>query len=80
LIQGTKNFHKVIFTIYNLGISRDIGAALTRYCIRQRSIESGLRKISQPLIEEFAGELERKCAEWKHSVIKLIFLKLMRKI
>ncbi|CAK5055691.1 unnamed protein product [Meloidogyne enterolobii] len=50
------------------GISRDIGAALTRYCIRQRSIESGLRKISQPLIEEFAGELEKKCAEWKHSL------------
>lgn len=51
------------------GISRDIGAALTRYCIRQRSIESGLRKISQPLIEEFAGELERKCADWKHSLV-----------
>uniref|UniRef100_A0A915LSJ4 IMD domain-containing protein n=1 Tax=Meloidogyne javanica TaxID=6303 RepID=A0A915LSJ4_MELJA len=50
------------------GISRDIGAALTRYCIRQRSIESGLRKISQPLIGEFASELERKCAEWKHSL------------
>uniref|UniRef100_A0A1I8AYH2 IMD domain-containing protein n=1 Tax=Meloidogyne hapla TaxID=6305 RepID=A0A1I8AYH2_MELHA len=67
-LQTVSDCANNVNAICNIGISRDIGAALTRYCIRQRSIESKLRKISQPLIGEFTIELERKCAEWKHSL------------
>jgi len=50
------------------GISRDIGAALTRFCIRQRSIEAALRSLGQSLQSQFAVDLERKCADWRLSV------------
>ncbi|KAF7638663.1 IMD domain-containing protein [Meloidogyne graminicola] len=53
------------------GISRDIGGVLTRYCIRQRSIENSLRKVSQSLIGDFANELQLKCSEWKNSLTEV---------
>lgn len=53
------------------GISRDIGAALTRFCIRQRAVGQGLRAWGQSLNGQFSVDLERKCGEWRQTVRRM---------
>uniref|UniRef100_A0A0K0EEI8 IMD domain-containing protein n=1 Tax=Strongyloides stercoralis TaxID=6248 RepID=A0A0K0EEI8_STRER len=42
------------------GASKDIGADLTRFCLRQRSFESHLKSLASSLTEHFIGDLEKK--------------------
>uniref|UniRef100_A0A0N4Z2M1 IMD domain-containing protein n=1 Tax=Parastrongyloides trichosuri TaxID=131310 RepID=A0A0N4Z2M1_PARTI len=42
------------------GASRDIGADLTRYCLRQRSFENHIKELAASLTENFIGDIEKK--------------------
>lgn len=53
------------------GASRDIGAALTRFCLRQRTLQSDLKHLSTAINDGFCAPLERKSAEWKQSAADL---------
>ncbi|CAD5209493.1 unnamed protein product [Bursaphelenchus xylophilus] len=52
------------------GASRDIGAALTRFCLRQRTLQSDMKRLSN-IISNFCPTLDRKAAEWKQLVADL---------
>uniref|UniRef100_A0A7E4VGG6 IMD domain-containing protein n=1 Tax=Panagrellus redivivus TaxID=6233 RepID=A0A7E4VGG6_PANRE len=53
------------------GASRDIGASLTRFCMRQRSIESHLRKLATALNTDFCDAMDKKGDEWKKHVSEI---------
>uniref|UniRef100_A0A915DD39 IMD domain-containing protein n=1 Tax=Ditylenchus dipsaci TaxID=166011 RepID=A0A915DD39_9BILA len=50
------------------GASRDIGAALTRFCLRQKSLENLIRSLATALTDQFVVCLEKKSVEWKQRV------------
>lgn len=52
----------------NIGASRDIGAALTRFCLRQKSIENCIRSLATALSDQFAPNLEKKSVEWRQRI------------
>ncbi|KAK2847942.1 hypothetical protein Q7C36_009624 [Tachysurus vachellii] len=47
------------------GATRDIGSALTRMCMRHRSIEAKLRHFTNALMEKLVTPLQDKIEEWK---------------
>ncbi|XP_070604383.1 protein MTSS 1 isoform X6 [Erythrolamprus reginae] len=47
------------------GATREIGSALTRMCMRHRSIESKLRQFSSALIDCLINPLQEQMEEWK---------------
>lgn len=47
------------------GATKDIGSALTRMCMRHRSIESKLKLFTTALSESLISPLEQKMEEWK---------------
>ncbi|KAJ8291038.1 hypothetical protein GJAV_G00020700 [Gymnothorax javanicus] len=47
------------------GGARDIGSALTRMCMRHRSIEAKLRQFSMALIDCLINPLQEQMEEWK---------------
>uniref|UniRef100_W5LL31 MTSS I-BAR domain containing 2a n=2 Tax=Astyanax mexicanus TaxID=7994 RepID=W5LL31_ASTMX len=47
------------------GATRDIGSALTRMCMRHRSIEAKLRHFTNALMERLITPLQDKIEEWK---------------
>ncbi|XP_064298185.1 protein MTSS 1 isoform X9 [Phalacrocorax carbo] len=51
-------------TIWDSG-TREIGSALTRMCMRHRSIESKLRQFSSALIDCLINPLQEQMEEWK---------------
>lgn len=53
------------------GATRDVGACLTRVCMRQRSIENRLRGLADSLTDELAMSLQSKCAHWKQRVTEM---------
>uniref|UniRef100_S4R984 MTSS I-BAR domain containing 1 n=1 Tax=Petromyzon marinus TaxID=7757 RepID=S4R984_PETMA len=53
------------------GSTREIGSALTRVCIRHRSIESKLRQVSTALMESLVSPLQEKIEDWKRSANQL---------
>ncbi|XP_042631385.1 protein MTSS 2-like isoform X2 [Cyprinus carpio] len=53
------------------GATRDIGSALTRMCMRHRSIEAKLRHFSNALMEKMIGPLQDKIEEWKKTAALL---------
>ncbi|XP_078732045.1 protein MTSS 2-like isoform X6 [Lampetra fluviatilis] len=53
------------------GSTREIGSALTRVCIRHRSIESKLRQVSTALMESLVSPLQDKIEDWKRSANQL---------
>nr|XP_047906399.1 protein MTSS 1 isoform X7 [Anser cygnoides] len=57
--RGWSDFH--ILT----GGTREIGSALTRMCMRHRSIESKLRQFSSALIDCLINPLQEQMEEWK---------------
>uniref|UniRef100_A0A0N5C8H3 IMD domain-containing protein n=1 Tax=Strongyloides papillosus TaxID=174720 RepID=A0A0N5C8H3_STREA len=61
--------------------SRDIGADLTRFCLRQRSFESHIKSLSSSLAEHFIGDLEKKApiSKTKYSDIERKYGKLFKK-
>ncbi|XP_052388193.1 protein MTSS 2-like isoform X4 [Carassius gibelio] len=53
------------------GATRDIGSALTRMCMRHRSIEAKLRYFSNALMEKMIAPLQDKIEEWKKTAALL---------
>ncbi|XP_051513327.1 protein MTSS 2-like isoform X2 [Myxocyprinus asiaticus] len=53
------------------GATRDIGSALTRMCMRHRSIEAKLRHFANALMEKMIGPLQDKIEEWKKTTALL---------
>ncbi|XP_014898252.1 metastasis suppressor protein 1-like isoform X7 [Poecilia latipinna] len=50
------------------GGTRDIGSALTRMCMRHRSIEAKLRQFSMCFLEGLINPLQEQMEEWKRGV------------
>ncbi|TRY85216.1 hypothetical protein DNTS_009261 [Danionella cerebrum] len=53
------------------GATRDIGSALTRMCMRHRSIEAKLRHFTNALMEKMIAPLQDKIEEWKKTAAVL---------
>ncbi|XP_049588851.1 protein MTSS 1 isoform X2 [Syngnathus scovelli] len=53
------------------GATKEIGSALTRMCMRQRSIESKLKLFTTALSESLITPLELKMEEWKKAASQL---------
>lgn len=53
------------------GATRDIGACLTRVCMRQRSIENRLRSFVDSLTDELAMTLQNKSTHWKQRTMEM---------
>nr|XP_032816709.1 protein MTSS 2 isoform X2 [Petromyzon marinus] len=53
------------------GATRDIGSALTRMCMRHRSIETKLAHFTQALASNLLGPLQEKLEEWKKTAAQL---------
>nr|XP_055029464.1 MTSS I-BAR domain containing 2a isoform X1 [Misgurnus anguillicaudatus] len=53
------------------GATRDIGSALTRMCMRHRSIEAKLRHFTNALMEKMIVPLQDKIEEWKKTAALL---------
>ncbi|XP_058384212.1 protein MTSS 2 isoform X2 [Diceros bicornis minor] len=54
-----------------LGATRDIGSALTRMCMRHRSIETKLRQFTNALLESLINPLQERIEDWKKSANQL---------
>ncbi|CAL8323651.1 unnamed protein product [Gadus morhua 'NCC'] len=53
------------------GATRDIGSALTRMCMRHRSIETKLRHLTNALMEGMVTPLQDRMEEWKKTANQL---------
>uniref|UniRef100_A0A8C5GZI8 MTSS1-like protein n=1 Tax=Gouania willdenowi TaxID=441366 RepID=A0A8C5GZI8_GOUWI len=53
------------------GATRDIGSALTRMCMRHRSIEAKLRQFTNALMESLIVPLQDKIEDWKKTANQL---------
>ncbi|XP_044289946.1 protein MTSS 2 isoform X2 [Varanus komodoensis] len=53
------------------GATRDIGSALTRMCMRHRSIEAKLRQFTNALVESLINPLQDRIEDWKKSANQL---------
>ncbi|XP_061577389.1 MTSS I-BAR domain containing 2a isoform X2 [Cololabis saira] len=53
------------------GATRDIGSALTRMCMRHRSIETKLRHFTNILMEGLVTPLQDRMEEWKKTAYQL---------
>ncbi|XP_041096122.1 protein MTSS 1-like [Polyodon spathula] len=50
---------------FHFGATKEIGSALTRMCMRHRSIESKLKLFTSALTDNLINPLELKIEEWK---------------
>uniref|UniRef100_A0A3Q4BK33 IMD domain-containing protein n=1 Tax=Mola mola TaxID=94237 RepID=A0A3Q4BK33_MOLML len=65
-------FHHMNLTFFVFpGATRDIGSALTRMCMRHRSIEAKLRQFTNALMESLIAPLQDKIEDWKKSANQL---------
>ncbi|XP_038590807.1 protein MTSS 2-like [Micropterus salmoides] len=53
------------------GATRDVGSALTRMCMRHRSIETKLRHFTNALMEGLVTPLQDRIEEWKKTANQL---------
>ncbi|NWW77718.1 MTSS1 protein, partial [Climacteris rufus] len=53
------------------GATRDIGSALTRMCMRHRSIEAKLRQFTNALMESLINPLQDRIEDWKKTANQL---------
>ncbi|XP_051557930.1 protein MTSS 2-like isoform X2 [Myxocyprinus asiaticus] len=53
------------------GATRDIGSALTRMCMRHRSIEAKLRHFTNALMESLITPLQDRIEDWKKTAYQL---------
>ncbi|CAL9691002.1 unnamed protein product [Knipowitschia caucasica] len=53
------------------GATRDLGFALSRVCVRQRGIESRLRRFSMLMLESLINPLQEQMDEWRRSTTAL---------
>ncbi|XP_063169258.1 protein MTSS 2 isoform X2 [Candoia aspera] len=65
-------FQKVADVATNArGATRDIGSALTRMCMRHRSIETKLRQFTSALMESLISPLQERIEDWKKTANQL---------
>ncbi|XP_014671553.1 PREDICTED: MTSS1-like protein [Priapulus caudatus] len=66
------SFQKVADMATNTkGATRDIGTALTRLCMRQRSIEAKMRQFTTAVVENLVGPLQDRMEDWKKMAAQL---------
>ena len=53
------------------GGTRDMGACLTRMCMRQRSVENRLRAFADSLTDELVVAIQNKCGYWKQRTAEM---------
>ncbi|CAL1546265.1 unnamed protein product [Lymnaea stagnalis] len=53
------------------GATREIGSALTRLCMRHRSIESHLKVLTSSILDNLVAPLQEKLEDWKKVVAQL---------
>ncbi|XP_059156664.1 uncharacterized protein LOC131941431 isoform X2 [Physella acuta] len=53
------------------GATREIGSALTRLCMRHRSIESHLKLLTSSILDNLVTPLQEKLEDWKKAVAQL---------
>ncbi|XP_060071624.1 protein MTSS 2-like isoform X2 [Ylistrum balloti] len=53
------------------GATKDIGSALTRLCMRHRTIETKLRSLTMSIIDNLVNPLQEKGEDWKKTVAQL---------
>uniref|UniRef100_A0A0N5APR1 IMD domain-containing protein n=1 Tax=Syphacia muris TaxID=451379 RepID=A0A0N5APR1_9BILA len=53
------------------GGTRDMGACLTRMCMRQRSVENRLRAFADALTDELVVTIQNKCSFWKQRTTEM---------
>uniref|UniRef100_A0A3Q3FEM3 Protein MTSS 2-like n=1 Tax=Labrus bergylta TaxID=56723 RepID=A0A3Q3FEM3_9LABR len=59
----------ILFQTFCLsGGTRDIGSALTRMCMRHRSIEAKLKQFSMVFLEGLINPLQEQVEDWKRGV------------
>uniref|UniRef100_A0A8C9LI33 MTSS I-BAR domain containing 2 n=1 Tax=Piliocolobus tephrosceles TaxID=591936 RepID=A0A8C9LI33_9PRIM len=58
-------------TLASPGATRDIGSALTRMCMRHRSIETKLRQFTNALLESLINPLQERIEDWKKAANQL---------
>ncbi|KER26791.1 hypothetical protein T265_13925, partial [Opisthorchis viverrini] len=65
-------FQKVADSAYssNCGL-RELGSSMTRFCLRERGLESRLRTFNSQLLECLAAPLTDRLEEWRRTVIQL---------
>ncbi|KTF89649.1 hypothetical protein cypCar_00027488 [Cyprinus carpio] len=59
------------YTVILNGATRDIGSALTRMCMRHRSIEAKLRHFTNALMESLITPLQDRIEDWKKTANQL---------
>ncbi|XP_066288454.1 protein MTSS 1-like isoform X5 [Branchiostoma lanceolatum] len=66
------SFQKVADMATNTrGATKELGAALTRMCIRHRSIEGKLRHFSSAILEKLVTPLQDRMEDWKKDATQL---------
>ncbi|XP_078607131.1 LOW QUALITY PROTEIN: protein MTSS 1-like [Branchiostoma floridae x Branchiostoma japonicum] len=66
------SFQKVADMATNTrGATKELGAALTRMCIRHRSIEGKLRHFSSAILEQLVTPLQDRMEDWKKDATQL---------
>ncbi|ESO06274.1 hypothetical protein HELRODRAFT_64851 [Helobdella robusta] len=50
------------------GSTKEIGSALTRLCLRQRSVESKTKQLTNSLMEALINPMSEKLEEWKRQL------------
>ncbi|UXI18997.1 hypothetical protein NH340_JMT04940 [Sarcoptes scabiei] len=53
------------------GGTKEIGSALTRLCLRNRSVEAKLKSLNNSLLDSFISPLQDRVDEWKKLIVQL---------
>ncbi|XP_042228254.1 protein MTSS 1-like, partial [Homarus americanus] len=56
-----------VFRQEEIGATREVGAALTRICLRHRAVESRVKTLTSALVECVVVPLQEKVEEWRRS-------------
>ncbi|KPM10228.1 metastasis suppressor protein 1-like protein [Sarcoptes scabiei] len=56
---------------HHLGGTKEIGSALTRLCLRNRSVEAKLKSLNNSLLDSFISPLQDRVDEWKKLIVQL---------
>ena len=61
----------IFFHVYNLGGTKEIGTALTRLCLRHRSVEAKLKSFTSAILDCLIIPLQDRIEEWKKTTLNL---------
>lgn len=57
--------------MFNTGGTKEIGSALTRLCLRNRSVEAKLKSLTSSLFDSFISPLQDRVDEWKKIIVQI---------